>query len=280
MLRIKKRAAVAAVAAITALSAVSLAAKAQAKDLLATVKERGELVIGTEFQFAPFDFIENGKQAGLNLDLYTEIAKELGVKARFIDLPWPSVLPGLEAQKFDIVGGPLIITKQRMERYRFTPPIADATVALLKSAKDDSIKTPQDIAGKKVGGGKASAQLAQLQEFVKTLPGETEVREYVDNNQAYADLAAGRIAAVGNSLPNIAYVAKQRPNVFSVVMPPFGKPVYFAYVGRKDDEAKSLMDAVDAALLKIKKDGRLGEIQKKWFGTTMDVPDSVTEPNA
>src|SRR5215208_7185857 len=114
MLRIKKRAAVA------ALSAVSLAAKAQAKDLLATVKERGELVIGTELQFAPFDFIENGKQAGLNLDLYTEIAKELGVKARFIDLPWPSVLPGLEAQKFDIVGGPLIITKQRMERYRFT----------------------------------------------------------------------------------------------------------------------------------------------------------------
>ena len=98
MLGLKKRAAVAAVAAIAALSAASLAAKAQAKDLLAAVKERGELVIGTEFQFAPFDFIDNGKQAGLNLDLYNEIAKELGVKARFIDLPWPSVLPGLEAQ--------------------------------------------------------------------------------------------------------------------------------------------------------------------------------------
>ena len=52
----------------------------------------------------------------------------------------------------------------------------------------------------------------------------------------------------------------------------------------KDDAAckaiDELMDAVDAALLKIKKDGRLGEIQKKWFGTTMDVPDSVTAPNA
>ena len=37
------------------------------------------------------------------------------------------------------------------------------------------------------------------------------------------------------------------------------------------------MDAIDAALLKMKADGRLGEFQKKWFGVTFDTPDTLTE---
>jgi polar amino acid transport system substrate-binding protein len=85
-----------------ALCAASLCAHA---DDLANVRKAGELVVGTEMQFAPFDFLENGQQAGFNKDLFAEIGKELGVKVRFIDLPWPSVLPGLEAHKFDMVGG-------------------------------------------------------------------------------------------------------------------------------------------------------------------------------
>lgn len=252
---------------------------ADAADLLAKVKSSGELNVGTEMQFAPFDFLDNGVQKGVNSEIFAEIGKEMGVKVKFQDLPWESVLPGLEANKFDMVSGPVTITKARMERYRFTTPIADATVALLKKAGDASIAKPQDVAGKAVGGGKASAQLAQLQEFVKTLPGTTTVREYVDNNQAYADLAAGRIVAVGNSLPNIAYVAQQRPETFAVVQPPFGAKVYFGYLARKDADSKPLMDAIDAAILKMKADGRLAAIQTKWFGLAMTVPDAVDAPS-
>jgi polar amino acid transport system substrate-binding protein len=262
-----------------AVLAVALQAGTADADVLAKVKSAGELNIGTELQFAPFDFTDNGVQKGLNSELFAEVGKELGVKIKFMDLPWESVLPGLEASKFDMVAGPVTITKARMERYRFTVPIADATVALLKKASDTSITKPQDVAGKAVGGGKASAQLAQLQEFVKTLPGTTTVREYVDNNQAYADLAAGRIVGVGNSLPNIAYVAQQRPETFAVVQPPFGAKVYFGYLARKDDDSKALMDAIDASILKMKADGRLGAIQKKWFGFAMDVPDAVGTPS-
>ena len=34
---------------------------------------------------------------------------------------------------------------------------------------------------------------------------------------------------------------------------------------------------IDAALIAMKTDGRLGELQKKWFGVTFDTPDTVTE---
>jgi polar amino acid transport system substrate-binding protein len=140
------------------------------------------------------------------------------------------------------------------------------------------VAKPEDIAGKIVGAGKASSQMEQLKAYVATLPGGAEVREYVDNNQAYADLAAGRIVAVGNSLPNIAYVATQRSETFEVVLPPFGKKVYFGYLGRKDADTAPLLDAIDAALAKMKADGRLAAIQKKWFGVEMDVPGKVTDP--
>ncbi len=265
--------------AIGACVAMGLGGAAYADDILAKVKAAGVMKVGTETEFAPFDFIDAGAHVGLNVDLFDEIGKELGVKIEWVALPWDGVLPALEAGKFDMVAGPATITKARMEHYRFSPPIAEATVALLKRKGDKSVMKPEDIGGKIVGAGTATSQLAQLKAFGDTLPGKVDAREYVGFNEAYADLAAGRIVAVGNSLPNIAFVAKQRADTFEVVLPTFGAKSYFGFIGRKDADYASLADAVQAAMLKIKSDGRMATIQKKWFGTTFETPDSVPTPN-
>jgi polar amino acid transport system substrate-binding protein len=259
--------------------AFSLNGAAFADDALSKVKAAGVLKVGTETEFAPFDFIDAGQHVGLNVDLFDEVGKELGVKVEWVTLPWDGVLPALEAGKFDMVAGPATITKARMEHYRFTPPIAEATVALLKRKGDASVTKPEDIAGKTIGEAKATSQLAQTKAYGDKLPGGIKIKEYVGFNEAYADLAAGRVVAVGNSLPNIAFVAKQKPDTFEVVLPTFGTKTYFGFIYRKDPEFKSLDDAVDAALLRIKNDGRMATLQKKWFGTSFDTPDSVPEPN-
>lgn len=249
-----------------------------AEDVLARVKKAGVLRVGTETYFAPFDFLKDGKATGLNYDILAGVGEALGVKVEYVDLPWEGVLPGLESGKFDMVSGPATITKARMERYRFTPPIAEATVALLKRANDKSIMKPADIAGKVVASGKATAQLAQLQDFAKTLKPAPTIREFPDFTTAYADMAAGRVSAVANSLPNIAFYATQQPGHFAVVLPPFGKKSYFGFIGRKDADYASLMNAVDAAILKMRADGRLAAAQKKWFGQSFDTPEKVTNP--
>lgn len=251
---------------------------AHAEDALARAKAAGVLKVGTETAFAPFDFIDAGAHVGLNVDVFDEVGKELGVKIDWVALDWAGVLPGLEAGHFDMVAGPATITRDRMARYRFTTPIAESTVAILKSAKDKEMTKPEDIAGKAVGAGASSSQLAQLKTYSATLPKPVDVREYTSNNEAYADLAAGRIQGVANSLPNIAYVAKQRPNIFAVVEPPFGSKTYFGFPGLKDEDHKSLMDAIDAALLKMKKDGRMAKLQEKWFGVAFETPDTITDP--
>ncbi|MGP9765479.1 transporter substrate-binding domain-containing protein [Halomonas sp. AOP13-D3-9] len=256
---------------------VSFAASTASADLLEEVQERGVLNVGTEFHFAPFAYLDNGQQSGLNLELMARVAEELEVSINWIDLPWPSVLPGLEAGNYDFVAGPAMITQERKQRYNFTLPIADATVAILKRADDDSIQTPEDISGKAAGGGRGTAQLEQLKAFAAELPEPPTITEYVDYSQTYADLAAGRIDAVANSLPNIAYTATQRP-MFEVVQPPFGQSAYFGYMARNDEESASLVEAINEVLLSMHEDGSLAELQTKWFGEPMDVPSEDFEP--
>jgi polar amino acid transport system substrate-binding protein len=264
-------------AGVAASGAVLGATRAALADTLEEVKKRGVLSTATEMQFPPFDISDNGTYKGLNRDLVDAVGKQMGLKVTYLDLPWTSVLPGLEAKKFDLVIAPVTITKERMKHYAFTVPIADATAALMKRADDKSITKPEDIAGKTVGGQKGTSQLAQLKEFAAKLPKPVEVKEYVDNNQSYADLAAGRIDASVNSLPNLAYVAQQRSDTFAVVTPPFGQPTYFSWVGRLDD--KTLIDAINAAILAVTADGTMAKIQKTWFGQTMDLPKTVPEPS-
>src|SRR5580698_4281108 len=148
-------------ALIGAAMAMALSGAAYADDVLAKVKAAGVMKVGTETEFAPFDFIDAGQHVGLNVDLFDEVGKELGVKIEWVTLPWDGVLPALEAGKFEMVAGPATITKARMEHYRFTPPIAEATVALLKRKGDASVTKPEDIAGKTIGEAKATSQLAQ-----------------------------------------------------------------------------------------------------------------------
>jgi len=264
--------------AFALLAAAPLSARSE--NLLDEAKARGELSLGTELQFAPFEFTDNGKTIGYSVDLMDLVAADLGVKLRYVDIPFASVLPGLEAKKFDMVEATTTITKARMERYYFTLPIADATVALVKRKGDSSVMKPQDIAGKVVGGTKGSAQTKLLQDFVQTLPGGVkEIKEYLGSPNAYADLEAGRIVAVAGSLPNLAYLVKTRPESFELVLPPFGPKAYLAWLARKDDASKPLIDAINASLVKLTKSGKIKELQLKWFGVATELPiDAVPTP--
>ncbi|HXM71371.1 MAG TPA: transporter substrate-binding domain-containing protein [Thermoanaerobaculia bacterium] len=256
------------------------AQSARAESVLDEAKARGELVLGTELQYAPFEFTDNGKPVGYSVDLMDLVAADLGVKLRYVDIPFASVLPGLDAKKFDMVEATSTITKARMERYYFTLPIADATVALVKRKGDGSVMKPQDIAGKIVGGTKGSAQTKLLQDYVQTLPGGVqEIKEYIGSPNAYADLEAGRIVAVAGSLPNLAYLVKTRSQSFELVLPPFGPKAYLAWLARKDDASKPLIDAIDIALVKLTKSGKIKELQLKWFGVAVELPtDGVPAP--
>ena len=84
------RSGLAAVAASGGLLAATRGAFADST--LDVIKKRGELITATEMQFPPFDISDNGVYKGVNRDLIDAVAKEMGVKVSYLDLPWTSVL--------------------------------------------------------------------------------------------------------------------------------------------------------------------------------------------
>ena len=196
---------------------LALTATGALADMLDDIKAAGKITTATEMHYAPFDMLENGQYAGFNKELFDEVAKELGVTAEYQDLPWASILPGLEVSKFDFVNAPVTITQERMERYAFTLPISDATVALVQP-KGGDLTRPEDVKGKTVGIQKGTAQEKQLEAYAEKLGG-FDIKGYGSPDEAYADLAAGRLDAVAGSAPNLAYLAKTRPDAFEFATP-------------------------------------------------------------
>ncbi len=261
--------------AIFGLAAMGLAVPATA-DQLDDIKADGKIVTATDMHYAPFDMLNNGTYEGMTKDLFDEVAKELGVEPVYQDIPWTAELPGLEVGKFDIVIAPVTITPERLERYTFTPPIADATVSLVKAAGNDELQKPQDIAGKTVGVQQGTAQFRQLQSYGEELGGVT-VKEYGTTDEAYADLAAGRLDAVAGSLPNLTYLVKNRPETFALFEPAqFGQPTFFAWVLRKEEASESLARAIEDAIATMTEDGRIRAIQEKWLGGYTELPLTAT----
>ena len=260
--------------------ALCLAPSVEAQDLLQRVKQRGEIHVGVELQSAPLEFTEQGQPKGYSVELMALVAADLGLKIRYTDVPFPSLLPGLDAKTFDMSGSSVTITKPRLERYHYSLPVVEGTVGLIKHKRETGIRESKDIAGKVVGAQRASSMLALLKNYSATLPGGVkEIKEYVDYNQAYADLAIGRIVAVANPLPNILYAARVRPTEFEVILPPFGPKAYLGWMVRKDDDSKPLMDEINRSLAKLNGSGKMRELQKKWMGTEMDLPaDRIPEP--
>lgn len=262
-------------AAATVLTVFSAPIVAHA-DLLEDIKARGVFNVGTESRFPPFEFVEDGEIVGYSADMMAEIMKGLpGVELNRLDLPWQGILPGLEAAQFDYVVTSVTLNAERYDRYAMSRPIADGTMAVMTKASNDDINTPADIAGKVVGTQAGSVHLDALNTYVETLSEPVTIKTYIDYNEAYADLATGRIVAVANSLPNLLDAQGKRPELFSVADGTFGAQKFYTWVARKDEDSASLAAFMDESIARLQADGTLAELQTKWFGGPMELP---TEP--
>ncbi len=267
--------------AVGATLAGGVAAPLEAAGLLDEIKKRKEIVVATEAQYPPFEFVEGGKIVGYHADLLALVMKDLvaqGVKVNQLDLPFQGLLAGLQAKKYDMIATALFGTEERAKRFAFTVPTAYGTTGIVTRANNAAIGKPEDLAGKTIGAPQATKYLDQMKAYSeelkkKTGTGMKEVREYVGFTEIYADIDNGRIDAAPNGLPNLAWLMKQQPGKYKLAGQ-LGDRTYFAWASRVED--RDLADYLSAQILKAKKDGTLKELQMKWFGLVMETPDVPT----
>jgi polar amino acid transport system substrate-binding protein len=249
-------------------------------DTLDDIKKRGELVIGMEAAYVPYESFQDGKIIGFDCDIGQRFADKLGVKVKFVDTEWSGIIPALYTRKFDTILSGMTITKDRSEKVLFSQPYAEASNVVLTRAGDDTIKSAADLTGKKVGSqlGSAGAQVAQKYEAVlKGLgkPGYADFKLYEHYPEAYADLITKRLDGVVNSMSTVMVVMQQQKGLFKTVG---GIQDIKAFVGmafRKEDLA--FQKFVNDEFTAMKKSGELAKLQMKWFGATFETPDILPD---
>ena len=255
-----------------------LTVPAAAQGTLDHIMESGTVTVGTEAAFPPFEFVEDGEIVGYGKDILDVVVAEMGVELEQLDLPWQGILPGVLAGKFDFVATTVSINEERAKRYAYTFPIAIGQPYIMKRKGDDSITSLDDLVGKNVGSQLASSTepIAKAQdEALAAEHGEGfgELKLYTAFPDTYVALANGEIDAVMQSLPNLAVLVKERPELFELVAPVEAgdKWTYMAWVTRPED--LELRDFISGVIKKMRDDGRLYELQDKWFGFQMEIPD-------
>jgi polar amino acid transport system substrate-binding protein len=264
-----------------AASVVGMASIRSARaDTLEEVKKRGTLMVGTEAAYVPYEFFKDGKIIGYDPDIADLMVPKIGTKAQFIDTAWSGIIPALYAGKFDCIISAMTITKERAEKVLFSMPYADASNVILLRADEASIKTADDLSGKTVGVQLGSAAAGVIKVFEAKLkaegkPGFTDVKQYEHYPEAYQDLLNKRTDAVVNSKSGLMVVMRDAPGKFKVLPGVSDITAYFGMAFRKEDGA--LRDFVNIQLAAMKQDGTLAKLQEKWFGGTMDTPNTVPD---
>ena len=255
------------------------AGTAQAADL-AEIKKRGYLVVVTEDDFKPFEFIKDGKPAGFNHEMVDALRKYAPFEIRQEILPWPGILAGVATGKYDIAISAILMTKERTQSLDFSSPIADATHYYVKRKDDSSIKSIKDLNGKTVGVQTGSAFLSRLPELQAMLAKDGgkigKVVEYASYPEAYQDLALKRTDYVINTVINLKALAAEKPAVFELGQAVSGN-AYPAWAMKKGNtDLQKFMNEFIAAQ---KANGVMPALQKKWFGESFNLPVSYTPTN-
>jgi polar amino acid transport system substrate-binding protein len=236
------------------------------------------MVVGMEVAYVPYEFFKDGQIMGYDVDIANKFAEKLGVKAKFVDTEWNGILPALIAKKFDTILSGMTITKERAEKLNFSMPYAEATNVILIRENDTSIKSAEDISGKRVGAQISSAGDKVAKQFeealkVKGKSGYSDYKLYDHYPEAYVDLTNNRTDAVVNSLSTLAVVMKEQPGKFRTVGGIQDLKAYFGMAFRKEDS--DFLKFVNEQFAELKKSGELTKLQLKWFGSAMETPDEV-----
>jgi polar amino acid transport system substrate-binding protein len=253
---------------------------------LAGIIQRGELRIGLEAGFMPFEMIDTrsglrqkeirhgglrqrgGRQLslmGFDIDIGIEMANALGVKPVFVDTLWTSIIPALKLGRFDIIFGGMSVTETRQTQVDFADPFMTVGQTVLLNARHEkavkSYKDLDDSVYTVVSKPGTTGEAAVL----KMIPRATYMPVNTEMDGAMRVLE-GKADAFVYDLPFNAVFKAMHPseNLIFLDKPFTQEPIAWAI--RKNDP--DFLKFLNQFLVQIKADGRFETIYNRWFVET------------
>lgn len=255
---------------------LALPAKGVAAEL-DEIESRGYMIVATEDNYSPFNYIDGGDAIGFNADMLEELRAYADFEIRQEILPWTGLLAAVSGGQYDMALTGASVSDERLRVFNYTPPYASAQHFAIKRADDDRIEDVGDLSGLTVGVQAGSVLLSRLPELEEMLAEEGgalgDVVQYESYPEAFSDLANGRLDFVIDSAVPVNVLVSSRPDVFAQG-PAVSGPGYVSWPIPKN--SPELLEFMTEFLAEMRDSGRLAELQETWFGESF--PDLPQEP--
>lgn len=209
------------------------------------------VTVATSPDFPPFESLDGSEVVGIEVDILQAITGKLGLEMQLEQMDFESVIPGVQAGKFDIGMSGITITADRQKNCDFTQPYFLASQAIVVTP-DSDITCKADLEGKTV-----SVQTGTTAEEY-CMENGYEVLAFTANNDAAAALTSGKAAAwVVDNEVGVALAAQQGLVVLDEAMT--SEPYAFAFA-----KGSELTAQFDEALGQLLADGTVAAIFEKY----------------
>ncbi|MCV0440811.1 MAG: ABC transporter substrate-binding protein [Hydrogenophaga sp.] len=232
-----------------------------------TPAEMAELKVAIDPTYEPFTFkTADGKPTGFDVDIADALCNQIKRKCVYVEQVWDSMIPGLQAKKYDVIISSMSITDERKQVVDFTDKYYNTPSRIVVKA-DTAFTDLASLKGKKIGVLKGSTQEKYAMGELKTLG--VNVVPYEAQDQVYLDIKSGRLDGTVADQVEVTggFLSKPEGAGYGFVGPVLNDVKYYGYgVGvalRKDETA--LKDELNAAIQAIRANGVYETVSKKYF---------------
>ena len=231
-----------------------------------------KLYVGTNAEFAPYEYLENGKMVGFDIELMDAIGEELGYEIVWSNMSFDGLLPALQMKKIDAVIAGMSQTPERQKAVTFSMPYllfsSDEHYVIVN--EESSYVKKEELNGKKIG-----VQIGTMQEeFAKDLGGLPQL--YNSWTGALMDLQQNKIDAVIIADVSGEEYLKTMKGIKKIDVVEENFPG--ASIALRKGETE-LAEQINQAILKIDAEGKYLEILKKYFPDKLDNYDAYKKAN-
>lgn len=212
--------------------------------------------VGVDNTYPPFEFTQNGKLVGIDVDLINAIAKDQGFAIDIEQMDFSGIIPAMQAKMLDVGMGGMSITDQRKETVDFSEPYFAAGVSLVVADTNQDITSLADLSGKKVvvKNGTVGAAFAEK----NTAQYGYSIIQVSDSASMFQEVTNGTADALMEDYPVISYAIATGGLELKTVGERLTGDNYGISVlkGRNDDLLKMINDG----LANLKKNGEYDKI--------------------
>lgn len=217
-------------------------------------EEKQTLLVGTNPEFAPFEYMEGEQIKGFDIDLMNEICKKIGKTMEIKSMNFDGLLPALQTKKIDVIIAGMTATEERKKHVNFTDNYYVSQQSLI--VNNDKIKSLEELKGKKIG-----VVLGYTGDVFISGLGEYLVERFNSSSAAILALQSNKVAAVVLDEEPAKQYAKQNKGLF-VLNIDGGKEEY-AIAIHKDNTV--LLEEIERALAALKQDGTYEKLYQQYF---------------